>query len=164
MEFHVRGGEGGTRGKEKRRGEGTRGRTEKRRKASLSLKERRERIRCVVSGQATALSPTHKVDKKEKDRAAMRLRFTPHRMTDPLSGASFNTLTDERTNVDYHRSCIAPRRCSPSLTLLSLLLSICSDARHCRPATPSCAVTPPSLSKCLAIDYPYVDKFAGGDH
>lgn len=73
-------------------------------------KEGRERIRCVVSGQAAPHSPTHKVDKKEKDRAAMRLWFTPHRMTDPLSGTSFNMLMDERTNVDYHRSCIAPRR------------------------------------------------------
>lgn len=40
-------------------------------------------------------SPTHKVDKKEKDRTAMWQWFTPHRMTDPLSGASFNMLMEE---------------------------------------------------------------------
>lgn len=55
-------------------------------------------------------SPTHKVDKEEKDRAVMWLWFTPHRMTDPLSSTSFNMLMHEWTNVDYHRSCIAPQR------------------------------------------------------
>lgn len=115
--FNVQGREEGTREKEKKRGEETRGRTKKRRKASLSLKERRERIRCVSFRGRQLRSPTHKVDKKEKDRAAMRLWFTPHRMTDPLSGASFNMLMDERTNVDYHRSCIAPRHCALSFIL-----------------------------------------------
>lgn len=41
---------------------------------------------------------------KEKDRAEMRPWFTPRRMTDPLSGASFNAITDERTLITIARA------------------------------------------------------------
>jgi len=55
-------------------------------------------------------------------------------MTDPLSGASFNALTDGRrdgrTDLDYHRSCKAPRRHRCYASLLLSQFSTPSDARE----------------------------------
>lgn len=147
MEFYVqgrRGREGGVREKEKKRDEERKGR-------------RGERLRChwrkEEKGYAVSFrgrqphSPTHKVDKKEKDRTAMRLWFTPRRMTDPLSGTSFNTLMDEWTNVDYHRSCIAPQRFALSLPFplfYSRSPFLLIYIRHCRLEMP-CVVASQSL-------------------
>lgn len=65
--------------KEKKRDEERKGRTKKRRKASLSLKERRERIRCVVSGQATALAHTQsRQERKRSDRDAAVVHTAPN--------------------------------------------------------------------------------------
>lgn len=60
----------------------------------------------------------------------MRSWFTPRRMTDPLSGASFNA--DERTNVDYHRGSAKRHdiELSLSLSLTPFVLSLYPSPRH----------------------------------
>lgn len=96
-----------SRKKEKGRDEGTRGKNEEEEKGFVVIEgKKRKDMLCVSFRTRQPRSPTHKVDKKEKDRTAMRLWFTPHRMTDPLSGASFNALarTNERTLIIIARA------------------------------------------------------------